>query len=383
MPRGSTTTACISCKAVIGVATKTCKACNTLQPRKQRLAKKLQKFEAKKEGWLKNQRKNKTTSHVMDEASILLEKLSTLGFRAVLFTAKPAKKPATWVTSALHPKWQLSEQAAKCLDRMKALYEVLVNGWTDQQHEPSTSAGTQPSTASAVQPSTSSAIQPCTYSVTQPSTSAGTQPATASAVQPSTSSAIQPCTYSVTQPSTASAIQPATTSAVQPSTSSAFQPCTYSVTQPSTSAGTQPATASAIQPSTSSAIQPCTSSVTQPSTSSAIQPCTSSVTQPSSSAVTQPSTAPAFQTPTSPAHITATKKNQGMPPRKKTKKNNNKDLPQECSHMVRGEDQYFPVKRVVKTKIKKGNQMELVEWEPCSICGKTWPLQWVEKEHTV
>ncbi|MEQ2254514.1 hypothetical protein ILYODFUR_004524 [Ilyodon furcidens] len=54
MPRGSTTTLCINCKAVIAVATKTCKSCQTMQPRKQRLAKKLAKFEAKKEGWLKN-----------------------------------------------------------------------------------------------------------------------------------------------------------------------------------------------------------------------------------------------------------------------------------------------------------------------------------------
>lgn len=72
MPRGSTTTLCINCKAVIAVATKTCKSCQAVQPRKQRLAKKLKIFEAKKEGWVKNQKKNKTTSHVMDESSVLV-----------------------------------------------------------------------------------------------------------------------------------------------------------------------------------------------------------------------------------------------------------------------------------------------------------------------
>lgn len=72
MPQGSTITTCVGCKAAIGVATKTCKYCQSVQPRKQRLAKKLKKFEDRKETWLKNQNKNQTTSHVIDEASVLV-----------------------------------------------------------------------------------------------------------------------------------------------------------------------------------------------------------------------------------------------------------------------------------------------------------------------
>lgn len=72
MPRGSTITTCVGCKAAIGVATKTCKYCQSVQPRKQRLAKKLMNFEDRKEKWLKNQTKNQTTSHVIDEASVLV-----------------------------------------------------------------------------------------------------------------------------------------------------------------------------------------------------------------------------------------------------------------------------------------------------------------------
>ncbi|KAI4824357.1 hypothetical protein KUCAC02_012875, partial [Chaenocephalus aceratus] len=37
------------------------------------------------------------------------------------------KKPSTWKTNVAHPRWHLSDQAAKCLHRMKALYEVLVD----------------------------------------------------------------------------------------------------------------------------------------------------------------------------------------------------------------------------------------------------------------
>nr|XP_019955771.1 PREDICTED: uncharacterized protein LOC109637679 [Paralichthys olivaceus] len=168
MPRGSTTTTCVGCKAVIAVATKTCKSCQSEQPRKLRLAKKLQRFEAIKEGWLENQKKNKTTSHVIDEASVLLEKLHTLGHRAVMFHAKPGKTPAAWFTRVLQPKWQLSDQAEKCLDMMKALYEVLIHDWSNQH--PSTH---QPSTIPANQPPT---IQPTTTPLNQPSTSPDMQP---------------------------------------------------------------------------------------------------------------------------------------------------------------------------------------------------------------
>lgn len=80
MPRGSTTTTCVGCGAAIGVATKKCKYCQSEQPRKQRLAKKLQKFDAKKETWLKNQKKNQTTTHVLDEASVLVREIQQFVF---------------------------------------------------------------------------------------------------------------------------------------------------------------------------------------------------------------------------------------------------------------------------------------------------------------
>ncbi|XP_034454825.1 uncharacterized protein LOC117769794 [Hippoglossus hippoglossus] len=238
MPRGSTNTTCVGCKAVIGVVTKTCKFCQAVQPRRQRLAKKLQTFEAKKEGCLENQKKNKTTAHVMDEATnliFLLEKLHTLGHRAIIFHAKPGKKPSTWYTHVLHPKWQLSDQAEKCLDRMKALYEVLVHGWSNQYpstHQPSIIPANQPPTLPTNQPPT---IQPTTSSLNYPSTSSANQPTTSSLNYPSTSSANQPPTIQPTNhffpqyPSTISANQPPT---IQLTTSSLNYPSTSSDIQP-------------------------------------------------------------------------------------------------------------------------------------------------------
>ncbi|XP_023807300.1 uncharacterized protein LOC110013634 isoform X2 [Oryzias latipes] len=262
MPRGSTTKLCVSCKAVIGVATKTCKVCQTIQPMRQRLAKKLEKFQSKKETWLQKHKKNKTTTHVLDEASVLVEKLNTLGQKAVVFIARPGKKTSTWHTHVIHPRWQLTDQAGQCLDRMKDLYELMINGWTSLQ---------MPS-GPVIQPSTSPAIQP----------------STAPSIQPSASPAIQPSTAPSIQPSASPAIQPSTASSIQPSTS--------------------------------------------------------------------------------------------VPAKKKKKRDNKKDSPGECSHG--GEDQFYPVKQVLKTKKQKGKLMEFVEWEPCSMCGKTWSPQWVEKRNT-
>ncbi|XP_023818318.1 uncharacterized protein LOC110014374 isoform X4 [Oryzias latipes] len=126
MPQGSTTKHCVSCRVRIAVATKTCKICQTVQPSKQRLAKKLERFKAKKESWLQNHRKNKTTTHVLDEASVLVEKLHALGHRAVVFIARPGRKASTWHAHIVHPRWQLTDQAGKCLDRMKLLYELVI-----------------------------------------------------------------------------------------------------------------------------------------------------------------------------------------------------------------------------------------------------------------
>ena len=57
-----------------------------------------------------------------------VEKLNTLGYNVVLFLGRKMRKPNTWSTKVLHPKWQLSDQGVKILDRMKALYELFIHG---------------------------------------------------------------------------------------------------------------------------------------------------------------------------------------------------------------------------------------------------------------
>ncbi|KAK7878015.1 hypothetical protein WMY93_031328 [Mugilogobius chulae] len=74
--------------------------------KKIRLNKKLEKFEKKKKAWVQRNKKNLTASHILDQASVL--------------------KRIYWRTSVIQPKVQLAEQSHKCIDRMKALFEVVI-----------------------------------------------------------------------------------------------------------------------------------------------------------------------------------------------------------------------------------------------------------------
>ncbi|XP_062334037.1 merozoite surface protein CMZ-8-like [Osmerus eperlanus] len=55
----------------------------------------------------------------------------------------------------------------------------------------------------------------------------------------------------------------------------------------------------------------------------------------------------------------------------------------ECPHTVTGSQDFYPVKRVTKFKVIKGQTMKQVEWEPCKLCGKKWPLEWVADTDTI
>ncbi|XP_028454953.1 uncharacterized protein LOC114569323 isoform X2 [Perca flavescens] len=54
----------------------------------------------------------------------------------------------------------------------------------------------------------------------------------------------------------------------------------------------------------------------------------------------------------------------------------------ECLHTLTGSQDFYPVKRVAKCKVVKGQKMKRVEWEPCKLCGKKWPLEWVADDNT-
>ncbi|XP_070837204.1 uncharacterized protein [Chaetodon trifascialis] len=130
--QGSTTKKCVVCHAQLYVACKTCKTCKAEQPPKLRLRKKMEKFDQKRESWVHTHQKNRTTSHIRDEAYMLLEKLHALGVRAVLLLSRPGRKQNAWVSEVLAPRCQLTETSRTCLQRMKDLYDIVIQGWTPQ-----------------------------------------------------------------------------------------------------------------------------------------------------------------------------------------------------------------------------------------------------------
>ncbi|XP_030263855.1 uncharacterized protein LOC115575732 [Sparus aurata] len=129
---GSTTKRCVFCHTQLGVACKTCKACKAEQPRKLRLKKKMDRFDQKRDSWVHSHQKNRTVSHIRDEAHMLLEKLQALGIRAVLLMARPVRKTNAWQSEVLTPRCELSETSSTFLQRMKDVYNIVVKGWTPQ-----------------------------------------------------------------------------------------------------------------------------------------------------------------------------------------------------------------------------------------------------------
>ncbi|XP_024121286.1 uncharacterized protein LOC112142245 [Oryzias melastigma] len=127
------------------------------QPQKLRGTKMLERFKAKKERWLQSQKKNGQSLRVLDEASVLVEKFHTLGYKAVVFAARPGRIPSKWRTHVIHPRWQLADPVGKFLDQMKVSFELMITGWTNQQL----------SSTPDIQPSTSPAIQPSVLTITQ------------------------------------------------------------------------------------------------------------------------------------------------------------------------------------------------------------------------
>ncbi|KAF4116508.1 hypothetical protein G5714_003997 [Onychostoma macrolepis] len=163
------------------------------------------------------------------------------------------------------------------------------------------------------------------------------------------------------------------TTSPPPIQSTISPPPIQSTIQPTTS---PPPIQSTIQPTTSpppiqSTIQPTTS---PPPIQSTIQPTTS---PPPIQSTTSP---PPIQSTTSPPPVQSTIQLTTSspilpimePPQQK----------RECNHGILEGEPYYPVKRVIRCKKQKGIQMKLVEWEPCSLCEKTWPPQWVTEENT-
>ncbi|XP_076616574.1 uncharacterized protein LOC143339288 isoform X2 [Chaetodon auriga] len=129
MPGGSTKKTCPFCKGVLFCAQKVCCHCKKEQPLKQRLKKKLQRFDEKREEWVVGRKKNHNVASIKDEAIIMLEKLHAIGYKPILLLGKKTKKEQT-KCEILTPRCTLTDFAQDYLHKIGSFYEYLCEGWT-------------------------------------------------------------------------------------------------------------------------------------------------------------------------------------------------------------------------------------------------------------
>ncbi|XP_051980563.1 uncharacterized protein LOC127641668 [Xyrauchen texanus] len=129
MPGGSTKKICPFCQGILFCAQKICSHCKKEQPLKQRLKKKLQRFDEKREEWVVGRKKNHNTASIKDEANIMLEKLHAIGYKPVLLLGKENKKKEI-KCEILTLRCTLSTFAQDYLQKIGSFYEYLCEGWT-------------------------------------------------------------------------------------------------------------------------------------------------------------------------------------------------------------------------------------------------------------
>ncbi|XP_076591391.1 uncharacterized protein LOC143323436 [Chaetodon auriga] len=128
MPGGSTKKTCPFCKGVLFCAQKVCCHCKKEQPLKQRLKKKLQRFDEKREEWVVGRKKNHNVASIKDEAIIMLEKLHAIGYKPILLGKKTKKEQTK--CEILTPRCRLTDFAQDYLHKIGSFYEYLCEGWT-------------------------------------------------------------------------------------------------------------------------------------------------------------------------------------------------------------------------------------------------------------
>ncbi|XP_051250679.1 uncharacterized protein LOC127360331 isoform X2 [Dicentrarchus labrax] len=131
MPGGSIKKKCPFCEAILFCAQKKCTYCKMEQPAKQRLKKRLKKFDQKREEWVVGLKKNHNLASIKDEAIVLLEKLHAMGYKPVLLLGKETKTGAT-NCEVLTPRCELTLQAQNSLQKMGSFYESICEGWSQE-----------------------------------------------------------------------------------------------------------------------------------------------------------------------------------------------------------------------------------------------------------
>ncbi|KAF7711822.1 hypothetical protein HF521_000833 [Silurus meridionalis] len=109
---------------------KICSNCKKEQPLKQRLKKKLQRFDEKREEWVVGRKKNHNIASIKDESIVMLEKLHASGYKPILLLGKETKKKE-YKCEILTPRCKLSTYAQDYLQKIGLFYEYLCEGWNE------------------------------------------------------------------------------------------------------------------------------------------------------------------------------------------------------------------------------------------------------------
>ncbi|XP_034149567.1 ribosome-binding protein 1-like [Esox lucius] len=335
-----------------------CSHCKAEQPLKQRLKKKLQRFDEKREKWVVGRKKNHNSASIKDEASVMLEKLHAIGYKPVLLLGKEDKKKKIKCEIVM-PRCTLSTFAQDYLQKIGSLHEYLCEGWTQDSNGNEDQLITLQLIPCEASPTGGQVEQasPTEGQVAQASPTEG-QVAQASPTEGQVAQA-SPTEGQVAQAS------PTEGQVAQAS------PTEGQVAQASPTEG-QVAQASPTEGQVEQA-SPTEGQVAQAS------PTEGQVEQasPTEGQVEQASPTEGQAVFTGSARDTVTsRKNKTsgvprhMPERKRQQKN--------CSYHTRLE--VFPIKSVLRERVRKGKAEMLVDWEPCPVCGEQWAHSWQPKD---
>ncbi|XP_028313659.1 uncharacterized protein LOC114469942 isoform X2 [Gouania willdenowi] len=133
MPGGSTKKTCPFCQGILYCAQKVCSHCNKVQPVKQRLRKKLEKFDERREKWAVGRIKHRNVACIKDEAVIMLEKFHAIGYKPILLLGKTKKEQTK--CEILSPRCKLSVISQDYLKRIGVFFEFLCEGWSQESLE--------------------------------------------------------------------------------------------------------------------------------------------------------------------------------------------------------------------------------------------------------
>ncbi|XP_067293070.1 uncharacterized protein [Pseudorasbora parva] len=348
MPGGSTKKVCPFCQGILFCAQKICSHCKKEQPLKQRLKKKLQRFDDKREEWVCGHKKNHNVASIKDEAILMLEKLHAIGYKPVLLLGKETKKKEH-KCEILTPRCTLSTYAQDYLQKIGSFYEYLCEGWTQNSSGNDDQLITLHLTPCNPLENTSNWEE--VRAMQASSTEEQGQVKQASSTEASS-------TEEQGQVKQASSTEASSTEGQE-------QVKQASSTEASSTEGQEQ-----VKQASSTDGQ---GQVKQASSTEGQEQVKQASSTDGQEQVKQASSMEGQGSAWDTVKSRKKRKSEGprnMPDKKKPQKN--------CSYHTRLEA--FPIRSVVRERVRKGKAEILVDWQPCPVCGEEWAQSWQPKD---